>query len=177
MWDSHGSFVGTKRCLGTTHALVETPFAIRNIPWNGKLSRNEGERERGDGLEEFSLNIFVGKSLSMFANNCCRLSFFHFGACQPIFKWNSATPWSELQLSPNLGAANGATLGQLAAIAFPKVMWLIIQFRVLGYCIKNYYLVNRHAVKRTTTFAGKHAAFSAALEATETLKKSKKNKQ
>jgi hypothetical protein len=98
-------------------------------------------------------------------------------ACQPIFKWNSATPWSELQLSSNFGAASGATLGQLAALALPKVMWLIIQFRVLGYCIKNYYLINRHAVKRTTTFAGKHAAFSAALEATETLKKSKKNKQ
>ena len=95
------------------------------------------------------------------------------GKLQPIFKWNSATPWSEMQLSPHIPVED-ATLGQLAGKAFPKIMWLIILFRVLGYCVKNYYLINRHAVKRTTTFAGKHAAFSAALEATETLKRSKK---
>ena len=95
------------------------------------------------------------------------------GKQQPIFKWNSATPWSEMQLYPKLPSEN-TTLGQLLAKAFPKVMWLIILCRVLGYCVKNYYLVNRHALKRTTTFAGKHAAFSAALEATETLKRTKK---
>jgi hypothetical protein len=36
-------------------------------------------------------------------------------------------------------------------------------------------MINRQAVKRTTTYAGKHAAFSAELAAAEMLK-SKKNK-
>jgi hypothetical protein len=63
-------------------------------------------------------------------------------------------------------------LGLWLAKEFPRIMWLIILFRVAGYCIKNYYLINRHAVKRTTTYAGKHAAFSAELEAAEKLKKS-----
>jgi hypothetical protein len=52
-----------------------------------------------------------------------------------------------------------------------KLMWVIIIDRVLGYCVKNYYMVNRQAVKRTTTYAGNHAAFSAELANAEMLKK------
>jgi hypothetical protein len=90
---------------------------------------------------------------------------------KPIFKWNAATPWSEMQLSTNV--PGDSILAQLVAKPFPKIMWLIILFRVLGYCVKNYYLINRQAVKRTTTYAGKHAAFSAELAATEMLQKFK----
>ena len=80
-----------------------------------------------------------------------------------------------MQLSPNFMTEN-TKLTQLAAKAFPKVMWLIILCRVAGYCVKNYYMINRQAVKRTTTFAGKHSAFSAELAAAEKLKASKKKK-
>lgn len=67
-----------------------------------------------------------------------------------------------MQLSP-WSVADASTLPQLLTKGFGKLMWLIILCRVLGYCIKNYYLINRQAVKRTTTYAGKHAAFSAEL--------------
>lgn len=80
-----------------------------------------------------------------------------------------------MQLSPNFNT-EGASLAELASKAFPKVMWLIILFRVAGYCVKNYYMVNRQAVKRTTTYAGNHAAFSAELAAAEMLKKNSKEK-
>ena len=94
---------------------------------------------------------------------------------KPIFKWNAATPWSEMQLSA-LNVADSSTLSQLASKGFAKLMWLVILCRVLGYCIKNYYLMTRQAVKRTTTYAGKHAAFSAEVVATEMLKKTKDQK-
>jgi hypothetical protein len=53
---------------------------------------------------------------------------------------------------------------------YAKLMWIITISRVFGYCVKNYYMVNRHAVKRTTKYAGNPSAFSAELEATELLK-------
>lgn len=81
-----------------------------------------------------------------------------------------------MQLSPNF-LADGATLTQLAGKAFPKVMWVIILMRVTGYCAKNYFMINRQAVKRTTTYAGKHAAFSAELAAAEMLKSTKNSKE
>ena len=82
-----------------------------------------------------------------------------------------------MQLSPDF-MTEDKTLAQLAAKAFPKVMWLVILCRVAGYCVKNYYMINRQALKRTTTFAGKHSAFSAELAAAEMLKgKAKKNKK
>jgi hypothetical protein len=99
----------------------------------------------------------------------------NFRGKKPIFKWNAATPWSEMQLSPHFRPQD-ATLTQLAVKAFPKVMWLIILFRVTGYCVKNYYMINRQAIKRTTTYAGKPAAFSAELAAAEMLKSTKKTK-
>ena len=99
----------------------------------------------------------------------------NFRGMKPIFKWNAATPWSEMQLSA-LNVADSSTLSQLASKGFAKLMWLVILCRVLGYCIKNYYLMTRQAVKRTTTYAGKHAAFSAEVVATEMLKKTKDQK-
>jgi hypothetical protein len=79
-----------------------------------------------------------------------------------------------MQLSPTI-VGDDLTMAQLAGKAFPKVMWLIILGRVMGYCVKNYYLINRQAVKRATMYAGKHAAFSAELAATEMLQKNKKD--
>lgn len=97
----------------------------------------------------------------------------NFRGMKPIFKWNSATPWSEMQLSP-WNVADDSTFAQMLNKGFAKLMWLVILGRVLGYCIKNYYLIGRQAVKRTTTYAGKHAAFSAQLAAADYLKKTKK---
>jgi hypothetical protein len=76
-----------------------------------------------------------------------------------------------------VGGVTGATsfvrwLGK----AFPKIMWVIILSRVAGYCVKNYFMINRQARKRTTTYAGKHAAFSAELETAEMLKTTKDKK-
>eukprot|EP00547_Thalassionema_nitzschioides_P005160 CAMPEP_0194217836 /NCGR_PEP_ID=MMETSP0156-20130528/22354_1 /TAXON_ID=33649 /ORGANISM="Thalassionema nitzschioides, Strain L26-B" /LENGTH=935 /DNA_ID=CAMNT_0038946981 /DNA_START=15 /DNA_END=2819 /DNA_ORIENTATION=+ len=88
----------------------------------------------------------------------------NFRGMKPIFKWNSAAPWSEMQLSP-WNVADDSTLPQLLNKGFAKIMWIIIQARVLGYCVKNYYLISRQARKRTTTYAGKQAAFSAELAA------------
>ena len=94
----------------------------------------------------------------------------NFRGMKPIFKWNSATPWSEMQLSP-LAVPDSSTLPQLIKKGYAKLMWLILLSRVLGYCIKNYYMVNRQALKRTKTT---HSAFSAELVTTEMLKKKTK---
>lgn len=89
-----------------------------------------------------------------------------------------------MQLSPNMftsatldGASSSTTASMTTTSSiqwlsqnFPKIMWLIILGRVAGYCVKNYYMINRQAVKRETTYAGRHAAFSAELEAAEKLK-------
>ena len=112
---------------------------------------------------------------------------------KPIFKWNSSTPWAEMQLSPDLfpglflpttlSAMEGAGVAttpttklQWLGKAFPKIMWVIILVRVTGYCGKNYFMINRQAMKRATTYAGKHAAFSAELETAEKLKNTKDKK-
>ena len=94
----------------------------------------------------------------------------NFRGKKPVYRWGSATPWSEMQL-PAFHVLNSLSLSQLLSKGFAKIMWLIIIFRVTGYCVKNYFMVNRQAVKRTTTYAGKPAAFSAELTATEMLKK------
>ncbi len=72
-----------------------------------------------------------------------------------LIKWNSASPWSEMQLSP-LNALDDSTLPQLINKGFAKLMWLVLlglRGRVMGYCIKNYYIVSRQARKRTTMYA------------------------
>jgi len=100
--------------------------------------------------------------------------FFHamanFRGMKPIFKWNSSTPWSEMQLSP-WNVADNSTLIQILSKGLTQLIWLSILGRVLGYCIKNYYLIGRQAKKRTTKHAG---IFSAELAAAEMLKKAKK---
>jgi hypothetical protein len=93
---------------------------------------------------------------------------------KPIFKWNSSTPWSEIQMSPWY-IRDSSTLSQTISKFLPKLMWFVIMGRVLGYILKNYYMIGRKAVKRTTTFAGKNASFSAEMETSELLKKTKKN--
>ena len=113
---------------------------------------------------------------------------------KPLFKWNASTPWAEMQLSPDLfpGLFSSSTTTSPSGIeggimtpsttttnlqwfgkAFPKIMWVIILFRVTGYCVKNYFMINRQAMKRATTYAGKHAAFSAELKTAEKLKTTK----
>lgn len=107
---------------------------------------------------------------------------------KPVFKWNSSTPWAEMQLSPDLfpGLFSERTLEEFGGgitipqtklqwfgRAFPKIMWAVILFRVTGYCVKNYFMINRQAIKRATMYAGKHAAFSAELETAAKLKNAK----
>lgn len=99
----------------------------------------------------------------------------NFRGMKPIFKWNSSTPWSEMQLSP-WNMSDTSTFSQILSKSFAKLVWASILARVLGYCVKNYFLIGRKAVKRTTTYAGKQSAFSAELEAAEMLKKSKDKK-
>jgi hypothetical protein len=71
------------------------------------------------------------------------------------------------------GVAGAMSLAQRFGVAFPRIMWAVLLFRVAGYCAKNYFMINRQARKRTTTYAGKHAAFSAELETAEMLKTTK----
>jgi hypothetical protein len=78
-----------------------------------------------------------------------------------------------MQLSP-WNVPDASTLPQLVKKGYAKLMWAIVLSRVFGYCVKNYYMVNRQAVKRTTKYAGNHAAFSAELATAEMLKNQKK---
>jgi len=94
---------------------------------------------------------------------------------KPIFKWNSSTPWSEIQMSPWYIRDN-STLSQTISKCLPKLMWFILMGRVLGYILKNYYMIGRKAVKRATTFAGKNASFSAELQTSALLKRTKKDR-
>ena len=64
----------------------------------------------------------------------------NFRGMKPIFKWNSSTPWSEIQMSP-WNAMHGLSSSQLIQKGFTKLMWLILLSRLTGYCIKNYYLI------------------------------------
>lgn len=91
---------------------------------------------------------------------------------QPIFKWNSATPWSEMQLYPWKVGSN-FTLKQILSKSYAKLVWFTILCRVLGFCVKNYYLIQRQAMKRMTTYSGKLYAFSAKLETDAVLKRVK----
>ena len=78
-----------------------------------------------------------------------------------------------MQLSP-LNIPDSSTFFQLVKKGYAKLMWIVTISRVFGYCVKNYYMVNRHALKRTTKYAGNHAAFSAELVTAESLKNLKK---
>lgn len=78
-----------------------------------------------------------------------------------------------MQLSP-FNVPDASSFLQLLKKGYAKLMWLIILSRVFGYCVKNYFMVNRQALKRTTKYAGNHAAFFAELTTAETLKSQKK---
>ena len=93
---------------------------------------------------------------------------------KPIFKFNSSAPWTELGLWVPGSIPKDAPLSSLLPVVLKTGGWFFIILRVFGYCVKNYYMVQRNAVKRATTFAGKTAAFSAELEAAALLKRSKK---
>lgn len=62
---------------------------------------------------------------------------------------------------------------QLIPKSYAKLVWSTILFRVFGFCIKNYYLTGRQAMKRTTTYSGKLHAFNAKLQTDAVLKKAK----
>ena len=94
----------------------------------------------------------------------------NFRGKKPIYRWGSCTPWSEMQL-PAFHIPDSSPLPKLLSKGFAKIMWFVIIIRVIGYCAKNYYMINRQAIKRTTTYAGKPAAFSAKLTTSELLKK------
>lgn len=74
-----------------------------------------------------------------------------------------------MQLSP-LNVPDASTFPQLVKKGYAKLMWAVVLSRVLGYCVKNYFMVNRQAVKRITKYAGNHAAFSAELATAEMLR-------
>lgn len=80
-----------------------------------------------------------------------------------------------MQLSA-LNVPDGSSFFQLVKKGYAKLMWLIIISRVFGYCVKNYFMVNRQAVKRTTKYAGNQAAFFAELTTDEILKREKNKK-
>lgn len=64
---------------------------------------------------------------------------------------------------------------QLLPKSYAKLVWLTILFRVFGFCMKNYYLIGRQAMKRTTTYSGKLHAFNAKLQTDAVLKRGKKD--
>lgn len=96
----------------------------------------------------------------------------NFRGMKPIFKWNSSTPWSEMQLN-QLKEGNESIWKQLLPKSYAKIVWMTILFRVFGFCIKNYYLIGRQAMKRTTTYSGKLHAFNAKLQTDVELRRTK----
>lgn len=66
-----------------------------------------------------------------------------------------------------------STWKQLLPKTYAKLVWLTILCRVFGFCIKNYYLIGRQAIKRTTTYSGKLHAFNAKLQTDDVLKRAK----
>jgi hypothetical protein len=98
----------------------------------------------------------------------------NFRGMKPIFKWNSSTPWSEMQLSQlTSGGGTDQIWKELLPKSYAKLVWLTILCRVNGFCVKNYYLIGRQAIKRTTTYSGKLHAFNAKLQTDAMLKKIK----
>ena len=98
----------------------------------------------------------------------------NFRGMKPIFKWNSSTPWSEMQLNP-FKIGSDFSFSHLIPTSYAKIVWTTILLRVFGFCVKNYYLTGRQAVKRATTYSGKLHAFQAKLHTDSFLKKAKKD--
>lgn len=97
----------------------------------------------------------------------------NFRGMKPIFKWNSATPWSEMQLG-DVGEQGVTLSAQVLNKGFAKFVWATILLRVTGYCIKNYYLINRQARKRTVRNI---EAFEAELSMDKMLKGKEKSRK
>uniref|UniRef100_A0A6U5EE97 Uncharacterized protein n=1 Tax=Corethron hystrix TaxID=216773 RepID=A0A6U5EE97_9STRA len=93
----------------------------------------------------------------------------NFRGMKPMFKWGSGAPWSEMQLAP-WSMADDSTLSQMMKKTFKKLLWLVFISRVVVSCIKNYYMVNRQAVKRFTIYKENKAAFAADVAAEQILK-------
>eukprot|EP00985_Skeletonema_marinoi_P010034 scaffold4726_cov103-Skeletonema_marinoi.AAC.2 len=98
----------------------------------------------------------------------------NFRGMKPIFKWNASTPWSEMQIPP-FKAGSDFSFTHLIPTSYAKIVWTTILLRVFGFCVKNYYLTGRQAMKRTTTYSGKLHAFEAKLHTDSFLKKAKKD--
>lgn len=98
----------------------------------------------------------------------------NFRGMKPIFKWNSSTPWSEMQLPP-FKTGSDFSLSHIIPTSYSKIVWTTILLRVFGFCVKNYYLTGRQAMKRTTTYSGKLHAFEAKLHTDSFLQKAKKD--
>ena len=64
----------------------------------------------------------------------------------------------------------GAVSAQNLNKTFASLVWVSILMRVAGYCVKNYYLINRQAVKRITRYAGNDGGFEAELITGRVLK-------
>jgi len=96
-------------------------------------------------------------------------AFANFRGMKPMFKWGSSAPWSEMQLAP-WSLADDSTLKQMIKKMAKKLLWFIFIGRILVSCIKNYYMVNRQAVKRFTIYADNQAAFAADVATQEILK-------
>eukprot|EP00584_Thalassiosira_punctigera_P004603 CAMPEP_0172546428 /NCGR_PEP_ID=MMETSP1067-20121228/16204_1 /TAXON_ID=265564 ORGANISM="Thalassiosira punctigera, Strain Tpunct2005C2" /NCGR_SAMPLE_ID=MMETSP1067 /ASSEMBLY_ACC=CAM_ASM_000444 /LENGTH=98 /DNA_ID=CAMNT_0013333357 /DNA_START=327 /DNA_END=623 /DNA_ORIENTATION=+ len=95
----------------------------------------------------------------------------NFRGMKPIFKWNSSTPWSEMQLNQLKKEGDDYVWKQLLPKTYAKLVWLTILCRVFGFCVKNYYMIGRQARKRTTTYSGKLHAFNAKLQTDAMLKR------
>ena len=100
----------------------------------------------------------------------------NFRGKKPIFKWNSATPWAEMQLS-EWGVRDESTLPQILKKLAQKVAWGWWLAKCGGFCIKNYYILARRATKRTTMYAGNEEAFEAELIAGRILKQNEKDEK
>jgi hypothetical protein len=90
----------------------------------------------------------------------------NFRGKKPVFKWSSSTPWLELQMSP-WNVASGSTMFQILKKGFAKFMWLSFLGQVLGHCVRNFYMISRQAVNRTSTCSAGQKAFSAEIKAAE----------
>jgi hypothetical protein len=90
----------------------------------------------------------------------------NFRGKKPVFKWSSSTPWLELQMSP-WNVASGSTMFQILKKGFAKFMWLSFLGQVLGHCVRNFYMITRQAVNRTSACSAGQKAFSAEIKAAE----------
>jgi len=70
--------------------------------------------------------------------------------------------------------ADNLSLSEMFTKGFAKFMWFVILVRVFGYCVKNYYMITRRAIKRTHM---QKAAFSAEIITADALRKLKKDKK